>query len=134
MQLASGTKTYPLGLQILAAVSSAAYAAILAILAALLTRRQRWIRRVQILVFAGAIGLAAVSILLTEIGGGGLPTGPLLVTILFLLLDFAAIMVMTERRVAAWYVEPAPVPWYASGTLGFWVATSLLLLVLNNFV
>ncbi|MBV8302550.1 MAG: hypothetical protein JOY68_11565 [Candidatus Dormibacteraeota bacterium] len=130
LQLGGSIKPTPLPLEILAALSSASYAVVLVIVATLLTRRQRWIQRTQILVFALAVGLGALSLLVAALTGG-IATGPLLVIVLFLLIDAAAILVMTERRIGAWYVEPGPMPWYASGTLVFWVLSSVALVVLD---
>ena len=130
VQLGGTVKPTPLAVEILAALSSASYAVVLIIVATLLTRRQRWIQHTQILVFALAVGLGALSLVVAAFTGG-IATGPLLVIVLFLLIDAAAILVMTERRVGAWYVETARMPWYASGTLLFWVLSAVALLVLD---
>ena len=45
----------------------------------------------------------------------------LLVTLLFLLLDGLAILIMTERRVVSCYDQPAPVPVYVWAMLVLWV-------------
>jgi hypothetical protein len=124
----------PLLLQILGAMSSAAYAAILLILAALLTRRQTWIRRVQIVTLAAAVALALSSLLVGYLSGGGVDILALLVTLLFVLVDTLCIVVMTEKRINAWYTEPAAAPRYAVGTLGFWVLSGLALLIIQAAV
>jgi hypothetical protein len=134
VELGGTTKAVPLGLEILGALSSAAYAAVLAIVASLLTRRRRWIQRMQILVMSLAIALALLSLLVAAVTGGGIDVAELLVTILFLLIDAAAILAMTEKRVAAWYTEDAAVPWYAWGTTAFWAATALALVVLDAVI
>ncbi|MBV8196044.1 MAG: hypothetical protein JOY80_11030 [Candidatus Dormibacteraeota bacterium] len=131
-QVAVGTRlvTLPLALQILDAFASAAYAAVLIMTASLLTRPLVWIRRFQIATLAIAVGLAALS-LLTAAVAGGLGIVPLLVTLLFMLLDVAAIVVMTEHRITSWYVQQAPTPLYATVTLGFWALSSLVLVVVD---
>src|SRR6202035_4535750 len=54
----------PLVLQLLGALSSAAYAAVLIIVASLLTRPHQWIQRIQVIALGGAVILSAVSLLL----------------------------------------------------------------------
>ena len=127
----SRTVTIPLPLQILDAMSSAAYAAVLIVIASLLTRPKRWIRTVQIVTMTAAVVLVALSVLLAGITGG-LATVPLLVSLLFALLDTATIVVMTERRIKDWYVEPGGVPPYMVGTLAFWAASSVALLIVES--
>jgi hypothetical protein len=131
-QVAIGARlvTLPLPLQILGALSSAAFAAVLIMLATLLTRPRIWIRRFQIVTLATAIGLAAISLLVAAVTGG-LETVPLLISLLVLLLDVLVIVIMTERRISAWYVETGPTPRYAAVTLGFWVITSVTLIVVE---
>ena len=92
----------PLVLQLLGALSSAAYAAILIIVASLLTRRKQWIQRIQIIALGGAIILSVVSLLISN-ARGGVDIVPVLTTALIILIDLLAIVVMTERRVTAWY-------------------------------
>jgi hypothetical protein len=125
--------TVPLPLQILDALSSAAYAALLIMVASLLTRPQRWIRQLQIVTMAVAIALVALSLLFAGLTGG-LATVPLLVSLLFVLLDVLAILVMTERRIARWYVEAGGIPRYAVGTLVFWAVSSVALLIVEALV
>lgn len=134
-QVAVGARqvTIPLPLQILDALSSAAYAAILIMIASLLTRPKRWIRTVQIVTMAAAVTLVALSLLLTVVTGG-LATVPLLISLLFALLDVLAIVLMTERKITSWYVEPGPVPRYVMGMLGFWVLSSVALLIVESLV
>ena len=132
-QVAVGSRmvTIPLPLQILDALSSAAYAAVLIMIASLLTRPKRWIRAVQIATMTAAVVLVALSVLLAGITGG-LATVPLLVSLLFALLDTATIVVMTERRIKDWYVEPGRVPRYVLGALAFWAASSVALLIVES--
>lgn len=134
-QVAVGARlvSVPLPLQILDALSSAAYAGLLIMVASLLTRPKRWIRRLQILTMAVAIALVALSLLLAGITGG-LGTVPLLVSLLFVLLDVLAIVVMTEGRIARWYVEPGGLPGYAAGILAFWAVSSVALLIVEALV
>ncbi len=124
------TLALPVVLQVLGALSSAAYAALLIIVASLLTRRMRWIRRVQMLAMGVDIALVAVS-LAAAFAEGTADTVALLVGILIMLFDLLAIVVVTERRIAAWYVEDARIPRYVTGTLGFWVASSAALIVVD---
>ena len=134
-QVAVGSRlvTIPLPLQILDALSSAAYAAVLIMIASLLTRPKRWIRNAQLVTMSTAISLVALSLLLAGITGG-LSTVPLLISLLFALLDFAAIVVMTERRIKDWYVEPGATPRYVLGTLAFWGVSSVALLIVEALV
>ena len=129
-QVAVGTRTVtvPLPLQILDALSSASYAAVLIMVASLLTRPRQWIRRLQIVTLTIAVALAAISLLLAWITGG-LGTVPFLVSLLFVLLDLFAIVIMTERRITTWYAEPGPTPRYAAAALAFWAVTSFTVLI-----
>jgi hypothetical protein len=120
----------PLALQLLGALSSAAYAAILIIVASLLTRRKQWIQRIQIIALGGAIVLSVVSLLIGY-ASGGVDIVPVLTTALIILIDLLAIVVMTERRVIAWYSERSRPPRYAAGTLGFWVVSSVALIIVD---
>ncbi len=120
----------PLVLQLLGALSSAAYAAILIIVASLLTRRKQWIQRIQIIALGGAIILSVVSLLISN-ARGGVDIVPVLTTALIILIDLLAIVVMTERRVTAWYSERSRPPRYATGTLGFWVVSSIALIIVD---
>lgn len=114
----------PLGVQVLAAVAYASYAATLIIVATMLTRRFRWIRTVQIVTFLIAMALAAVSIIVAYATGIGVETPALLVTLLFVLVDVLAVVVMTERRVTEWYTQPGRTPRYLLATLAAWSASS----------
>lgn len=134
-QVAVGSRsvTIPLPLQILDALSSAAYAALLIMVASLLTRPKRWIRLLQIATMAVAIALLALSLVFAAVTGG-LATVPLLVSLLFVLLDVLAIVVMTDRRITQWYVEPGTMPRYALGTLVFWAASSVALVTVEALI
>ncbi|MBV9099712.1 MAG: hypothetical protein JOZ46_09190 [Candidatus Dormibacteraeota bacterium] len=119
----------PLGIQVLGALAPAAYGTALIILASLITRRQRWIQRTQIGTLALAVALQGVALVIA-VFRGGVDIVPVLTTLLIVLLNIMAIVVMTERRVSAWYTESAPTPRYMTGTLGFWLATDAALLVI----
>jgi hypothetical protein len=110
----------PLAVQIVAALSSASYAATLLIVASLLTRRRRWVRQVQIVTLAAAIALAALSLAVGYATRSGIDVRGLLGTVVFMLLDALAVVIMTERRITAWYTEAAQTPRYVLATLGFW--------------
>ena len=120
----------PLVLQLLGALSSAAYAAVLIIVASLLTRRHQWIQRIQVIALGGAIVLSVVSLVLGY-ARGGVDIVPVLTTALIILIDLLAIVVMTERRVTAWYSERSRPPRYVLGTLGFWAVSSVALIIVD---
>lgn len=120
------------GEQVLAGVSSASYAALLIILATLLTRRQRWVRHAQLATFGAAILLGAVSLLLQAVvPGQGVALGPVLTTVLVLLLDAIALVMLTGSRIVGWYNLERSWPVYITGTLAFWVVSSAVLIVLQ---
>jgi len=125
------TVNVTIGEQILAAVSAASLAALLIILATLLTRRQRWVRRAQILTFATAIVLGAASLLVALLPGQGLQAVSALTSMLLLLLDAIAIVALTGQRVVAWYNAGVAMPRYISATIGFWAASSAVLIVIQ---
>ncbi len=133
-QATVGSRTVSVGLgeQILAAVSSAAFAALLIILATLLTRRQRWVRTAQMVTMATAIAVGAVSLLLAAVLPGQGLQASALTALLVLVVDAAVIVAMTGPRVVAWYTEAETrVPVYISGTIAFWAASSAVLIVLQ---
>jgi hypothetical protein len=133
-QATVGTRTVNVSIaeQILAAVSAASFAALLIILATLLTRRQRWVRRAQIVTLGTAIGLGVVSLVAAAaVPGQGLQLVSALTAALLLLLDAIAIVVLTGQRVADWYNSGEGMPRYISGTIGFWAASSLVLILLQ---
>lgn len=126
------TVNVTLGEQILAAVSAASLAGLLIILATLLTRRQRWVRRAQIVTFATAIVLGAASLLLAALlPGQGLQAVSALTSLLLLLLDTIAIVALTGQRVVGWYNAGVAMPRYISATIAFWAASSVVLIVLQ---
>jgi len=119
-----------LPLQIMLALSSAAYAAVLIIVASLLTRRRLWIRRMQMATMAVAIALALLSVLVTWLTGAGLALVSLLGILFFVLVDLLTIVLMTEKRVVGWYVEAGRPPRYATGSLVFWGVSGCAVIVL----
>ena len=125
-----GTASLPLAAQVIAAVSSASYAATLIIVASLLTRKRAWVRQTQIGTLGTAIALAAISLVLGAIVGNGVDATGLVVTLIFVLLDALAIVIMTERRVVTWYDQTATVPVYVWATLGLWIGGSIMIIVL----
>ena len=125
-----GTASLPLAAQVIAAVSSASYAATLIIVASLLTRKRAWVRQTQIGTLGTAIALAAISLGVGAIVGNGVDVTGLIVTLIFVLLDALAIVIMTERRVVTWYDQTATVPVYVWATLGLWIAGSVMIIVL----
>ena len=134
-QVAVGTRlvALPLVLQVVDAMSSAAYAAVLVMIASLLTRPAVWVRQVQIVTMATAIVLAGLSLLAAGVTGG-LAVVPLLVSLLFVLFDVLAIVIMTERRITTWYVEPGRTPRYVIGALAFWAMSSVALIVVDALI
>ena len=125
------TVNVTVGEQVLAAVSAASLAALLIILATLLTRRQRWIRRAQITTFATAIALGAASLVVALLPGQGLQAVSALTSLLLLLLDAIAIVALTGQRVVAWYNAGVAMPRYISATIAFWAASSAVLIVIQ---
>jgi hypothetical protein len=132
VQTGSGkTAAIPLAAQVVEAVSSASYAATLIIIAALLTRKRAWVRQTQIGTLATAIGLAAVSIVVGAIVGNGVDAPALIVSLIFVLLDALAIVIMTERRVVHFYDQVARIPAYVWATLALWVGGSVMTIVID---
>ena len=125
------TATLPLGVQVIAAVSAACFAATLIIIASLLTRKQAWVRLTQIGTLASAIALAAISVVVGAIVGNGVDVPGLIVTLIFLLMDALAIVIMTERRVVSFYDQTAGVPIYVWATLAVWIGGQLMIIVVS---
>jgi hypothetical protein len=125
-----GTASLPLAAQVIAAVSSASYAATLIIVASLLTRRRTWVRQTQIGTLGTAIALAAISVVVGAIVGNGVDATGLIVTLIFVLLDALAIVIMTERRVVSWFDQTATIPVYVWATLALWIGGSIMIIVL----
>ncbi len=118
--------------QVLAGMSAAAYAALLIILATLLTRRQRWVRRAQMATFTTAIVLGAASLLvLALVPGQSVETPRMLTALLVLLIDGIALMLLTGQRIVEWYSTPTPIPRYITATLGFWALSGAVLILLQ---
>jgi uncharacterized integral membrane protein len=55
----------------------------------------------------------------------------LIVTLIFLLLDALAIVIMTERRVVSFYDQTAGVPVYVWATLAVWIGGQLMIIVVS---
>jgi hypothetical protein len=128
----SRTVSVSLGEQILAAVESASFAALLIILATQLTRRQRWVRRAQIATLALAITLGAVSLLLAAVVPGQGVQSSALTALLVLVVDAAAIVALTGQRVVGWYHQTGGTPRYIGGTIVFWAAAGAVLILLQT--
>ncbi len=131
VQSSTGAKPLPLAAQVIDAVAAASFAATLIILAALLTRRHAWVRTVQIGTLLTQVAFAVISEVVLALVGNGSGLPGLLGTLILVLLDVLAILVMTDRRVAGWYVAPARIPVYVWATLGLWVAGSGVNIVLD---
>lgn len=124
------TVSVSVGEQVLAGFSSASRAALLIIIATLLTRRQRWVRWMQIGAYLVAILLGGLSVLLEAVlPGHGLAAGYILSAALVLLIDVIAIVVLTGPKIAAWYTVTARPPKYLTCTLAFWLGSGLVLIV-----
>ena len=126
------TVSVSLGEQVLAAVESASFAGLLIILATILTRRRRWVRRAQIVTLATAIALGAVSLLLAAVVPGQGLQASALTALLVLVVDAAAILALTGQKVIGWYEQDGAMPRYISGTIVFWAITSAVLIVLQT--
>ena len=132
-QASVGSRTVNVGVpeQVLAALSSASFAALLIILATLLTRRHRWVRVMQIATLGTAIALGAVSLLLAAVVPGQGISASALTALLVLLIDAIVIVALTGARVVAWYTAPGSAPRYVSGALGFWAVSSAVLILVQ---
>lgn len=126
-----GTATLPLAAQVIAAVSSASYAATLIIVASLLTRKRAWVRIIQVGTLGTAIALAAISVVVGAIVGNGVDATALIVTLIFVLLDALAIVIMTDGRVVSWYDQHTSIPVYVWATLTLWIGGSAMIIVLD---
>jgi hypothetical protein len=115
--------------QIVVALSYAAFGAVLLLLGMVLTRHSAWIRRAQITVLAMAVGIGLVSFAVVQ-ARSGFDVVALLLTVLLALIDLAALFAMTSRRIVAWYREPGPVPVYVGGLVAFWAAVSAAYIVI----
>jgi len=124
------TVEIPLPLQIVLALSAASGAATMIIVASLLTRRRRWVRRLQMATMGVSIGLAAISLIVDALIGAGVPLVSVLIAVLVMLINLLAIVLMTERRVVSWYNEAGRAPQYMTGTLGFWALSGCVAIAL----
>lgn len=109
--------------QIVVALSYAAFGAVLLLLGMVLTKHSAWIRRAQITVLAMAVGIGLVSFAVVQVHGG-FQVAALLLTLLLALIDLLALYTMTSRRIVAWFREAGPVPPYVGGLIAFWAAVS----------
>jgi len=122
----------PLPEQLLAGVSAAAWAATFFIVGTLLTRRQLWIRRAQLVILSLSIGLGLVGIAVAEIRPDTRPAASqLYAALLIVLLNGCAMAAMSGDRVRGWFREPGGTPGYLYGTIGLWVVGQSILMVLN---
>jgi hypothetical protein len=117
--------------QIVVALSYAAFGAVLLLLGMVLTRHSAWIRRAQITVLGMAVGIGLVSFAVVQVHGG-FQVAALLLTLLLALIDLLALFAMTSRRIVAWYREPGPVPVYIGGLIAFWAAVSAASIVVSG--
>jgi hypothetical protein len=132
-QVSVGNRSVNVGIgeQVLAAVSSASFGALLIVLATMLTRRQRWVRTAQIATLAIAIAVGGTSLFIAAVlPGQGVPASAL-TALLVLVLDAMAIVALTGRRIVAWYNGPARTPRFIRGSLAFWAASSVVLIILQ---
>lgn len=128
------TVAVPIGAQILTALGAAALAAALIVVATLLTRHHRWVRRAQIAVLGMAVVMALASFTVDQLTAhAGLDVAGLLGVLLVCLVDLLALYAMTGPKVVAWFTEPGPIPGYVSGLLGFWAVTMVTFVVLRAF-
>ena len=87
----------------------------------------------QIGTLGTAIALAAISLAVGAIVGNGVDVTGLVVTLIFVLLDALAIVIMTERRVVSWYDQTATIPVYVWATLGLWIGGSIMIIILGRW-
>ena len=126
------TVPIPVAVQIFQALADAALATALFLIGTLLTRRQQWVRRAQIVVLLMDIALVAASVtvtMLTDDSARNLATA--LVAALFALVDALALVAMTAPRVTEWFNEPGQVPFYIGALVAFWAAASSAFFVLG---
>src|SRR5579884_1611544 len=93
--VAGKTVELSIGVQIVVALSYAAFGAVLLLLGMLLTRHSAWIRRAQITVLGMAMGIGLVSFAVVE-ARGGFEVVALLLTLLLALIDLLALFAMTS--------------------------------------
>lgn len=126
------TVPIPIGVQIFQALAYAALATALFLVGTLLTRRQRWVRRAQLVMLGMHMVLLGASLavqLVTDESSRSL--GIVLGALVVVLLDALAMLAMTERRVVVWFDEPGEMPFYIGGLIAFWAAASTAFFVLG---
>ncbi|MFN2451084.1 MAG: hypothetical protein ABR541_01890 [Candidatus Dormibacteria bacterium] len=122
----------PVPEQLLAGLSAAAWAATFFIVGTLLTRRQLWVRRAQVVILAVSMALGLISLGVASIPADTRPTpSQVYAQLLIVLLNAGALAAMQGERVRGWFREPGRIPRYLYGTVGLWVAGQALLVVLN---
>ena len=122
----------PLVVQILVAISNAAFAGALILIGTLLTRHDAWVRRAQIVVLSMAGGIRLVSFVIDSATGRSLDVGGLLGILVIVLIDVLAIYALTSSRVVAWFRDPGPVPVYIGALVAFWAAVSVAFVALRS--
>ena len=126
------TVAIPIAVQLFQALAYAALGTALFLIGTLLTRRQRWVRRAQVVVLAMHVALIAVSLALTLVTDeSSRNAGVVLVSSVFALVDVLALFALTGERVGRWFDEPGEVPLYIGGLVAFWAATSAAFFVLG---
>ena len=129
-----GGKTIDLSppVQVLLGVDGGLYAAAVITVLITLTRHDRWVRRTQVGVLALPIGVLALSALLEQLVNHDLGQLQLLSSLLVALLDAVVILVMTGRRIVAWYQRPVPAPTWLRVTLALFAAASVASVVVSQ--
>jgi len=132
VEVAGKTVDTPLVVQILVALSNAAFAGALILIGTLLTRHDTWVRRAQIVVLSMAGGIRAVTFVIDSATGHTLDVGGMLGILVILLIDVLAIYALTSARVVAWFRDPGPVPAYIGALIAFWAAVSVAFFALRS--
>lgn len=132
VEVAGRTVDTPLPVQILVALSNAAFAGALILIGTLLTRHDSWVRRAQIVVLTMAGGIRAITFTIDSATGRSLDLGGLLGIVAILLIDVVAIYALTSARVVAWFRDPGPVPVYIGAMIAFWAAVSVAFFALRS--
>lgn len=132
-QLVHGAvRPVPVPEELLAGVSAAAWAATFFIVGTLLTRRQIWVRRAQVVILVLSIALGLISLGVAAIHADTRPTAAqFYAQLLVVLLNACAVAAMYGDRVRGWFREPGATPGYLYGAIGLWVVGQALLIVLN---
>ena len=132
VEVAGKTVDTPLVVQILVALSNAAFAGALILIGTLLTRHDTWVRRAQIVMLSMAGGIRAISFVIDSATGHSLDVGGLLGILAIVLIDVLAVYALTSARVVAWFRDPGPVPVYVGGLIAFWAAVSVAFVALRS--